>query len=69
MMLVPANAAEAIAEAFPSYAALEAALRTAGSRAVENLIMKTEKGRRVGPAIASNLLAYFSTTDPDYRPG
>lgn len=66
--ILPANAADAVAKAFPTYARLVQALEVTGIDAIQNLTMRTASGQRIGPALANRLLTTFTSRDPAVVP-
>lgn len=66
--VVPKNAADALAAAYPSYRQLRDALARTGIDAVQDIPNQTAAGRRLGPALAARLLTVFTCTDPATHP-
>ena len=67
-VVLPANAADTVAQAFPSFARLQAALEAQGPNCIADLTLPTAAKQRLGPALAQRLQAILSTKDPRLVP-
>lgn len=66
--ILPANAAEAVAAAYPSYIQLHTALKSRQIDAVQHIATRTASGKNIGPALATRLLTFFTEYNPDAQP-
>mmetsp|Transcript_32720 Transcript_32720/g.104298 ORF Transcript_32720/g.104298 Transcript_32720/m.104298 type:complete len:427 (+) Transcript_32720:14-1294(+) len=63
-VVLPPNAADVVAEAYPSFTRLHNALRRQGPAAVSELTLPTPARPRLGPALATKLHTFLTATDP-----